>query len=601
MERVIPKRKIHVFVVVALISVLQPGLIEAGSCPPGLMIPGSFDGTIRPAQAVDINPDPNIVEVELTALETHQQILDGRSTAVYAYNGVIPGPTIETEIGNRLIVHFCNDLPVETTVHWHGVETPANMDGSDMAQLKVPPGGTFRYEFPVLEAGTFWFHPHVRTNRQVERGLYGILMVRDPAAVATLNLPAEDRDQILIFDDIHLDSANQIIEPFSGDRTDVALEQLNGREGETQLLNGVLRPTLTLERRVPHRLRMLNAASSRFLRLSIPDHLMWRIGGDQGLLEKPIRTVPVVEFPPPEDGISIHGAAKHGPSTLPRSGLLLTPGERADVLIFPREDGDQPVRIEWHDWQRGRHSVDFQDDETVVVAHEIPDGTLPMKVFADIQLVGNSDTDAYAPPSELVELEAISPEGARVLPLVFGHTLPSWQTGEVTFFAQAPGKPFPLLTPDDVYTLGVNQTYIWEVKNLTGSHHNFHTHGFSFQHLETELVDLDDSSNNQIIPEDFIEDKDTILLVRRPGTTPGRSWSITRLIVRTDDTGREGQIYAAGKVPTATTSGGWLLHCHILEHSARGMMSFFQVDGRLLIDGFESGDASRWGLAVGGD
>lgn len=590
------ERTTIVFAVLA--AILLPATAEAGSCAPGQHFPASFGGTVRPALAVDLNPDPDIVEVELTALESIWTMRDGPSTAVYTYNGVIPGPTIEAKVGDRLIVHFCNDLPVETTVHWHGPSTPADMDGSDMAQLKVQPGGTFLYDFPLLEAGTFWFHPHVRTNRQVERGLYGVLVVRDPAEDAALELPTEERDHILVFDDIHLDAKNQIIEPFSGDRTAVALEQLNGREGDTHLLNGVQRPTLTLERRVPHRLRMLNAASSRFLRISVPDHLMWRIGGDQGLLEAPILVRPVV----PDDPVNLGKrdfVEKHGPSTLPRSGLLLTPGERADVLIFPREDTGTPVRIEWHDWQRGRHSVEFMDDESVVVGHNIPDGTQPMEVLADVELFGWSDAENYSPPLQLAQLEAISPEGATVLPLVFGHTVPDWNTGAVMFFAQAPGKPFPVLTPEDVYTLGVGKTYIWEVRNLTGSHHNFHTHGFSFQHLETELVDLDNPDNNEIIPEDFVENKDTILMPRRPGTVPGRSWSVTRLIFRTDDQGREGQIYAAGKVPTATTSGGWLVHCHILEHSARGMMTFFQIDGRVLVDGFESGDVSAWTSVVG--
>lgn len=157
----------------------------------------------------------------------------------------------------------------------------------------------------------------------------------------------------------------------------------------------------------------------------------------------------------------------------------------------------------------------------------------------------------------------------------------------------------PLLTPDDVYTLDVDETYIWEVRNLTGSHHNFHTHGFAFQHFETELVDLDNPSNNAVIRERHVENKDTVLLVRRPGSVPGRSWSITRVLMRTDDTGREGQIYASGKVPTATTSGGWLVHCHILEHSGRGMATFFQIDGRIHLDGFDDGTTDLWDAVVG--
>ena len=149
---------------------------------------------------------------------------------------------------------------------------------------------------------------------------------------------------------------------------------------------------------------------------------------------------------------------------------------------------------------------------------------------------------------------------------------------------------FGLTTPD----LAVYHLVESKVRNLTGSHHNFHTHGFAFQHFQTELVDLDNPANNRIIRETHLENRDTVFLVRRPGTVPGRSWSITRLVTRFDDAGREGQIFAGGKVPTATTSGGWLLHCHVLEHSARGMMSFFQVDSRLFADGFESGDTVLW-------
>ncbi|MEM6795251.1 MAG: multicopper oxidase family protein [Acidobacteriota bacterium] len=565
------------------------------SCAVGLSAPASFAGTIGPPRAIDINPDPRIVEIELTAAEVEWPIREGLTTSIYAYNGSLPGPTIEANLGDLLIVNFCNDLPVETTVHWHGLQTPATMDGSEIAQPAVPPGGAYRYEFRLLRAGTFWFHPGIRSYRQLERGLYGALRVRDRAVEQALGLPGEERDHVLFLDDIHLDDSNQIIEPFSGDRTAIALEQLNGREGETQLLNGAVRPTLSLERRVPHRLRLINASSSRFLRVSVNEHLMWRIGGDQGLLEKPVRVVPVVPT-----GLAQAGLHKHDPSVLPRSGLLLTPGERADVLIFLRDNADgSPLRFEWHDWQRGRHSVDFLPDGTVAVGHNIPDGTRPMKVFADLQLVGDSREDFYAPPADLVEIEALSAEGARTLPLTFGHTLPDWNTGHVIFFAQEPGKPFPALAPDDVHALGVGNTYLWEVRNLTGSHHNFHLHGFSFQHLETELVDLDNPENSRIIPEPFVENKDTILMVRRPGSAPGRSWSVTRLLMKVDDAGREGKVFAGGKSPTAATSGGWLAHCHILEHGGRGMTTFFQVDGRVFVDDFESGDARYWQRSSG--
>ena len=107
--------------------------------------------------------------------------------------------------------------------------------------------------------------------------------------------------------------------------------------------------------------------------------------------------------------------------------------------------------------------------------------------------------------------------------------------------------------------------------------HNFHIHGFMFQLIETEYVDLEMAKNNYTVPAPILEEKDTIHLPRRPGMMMGKSWSITRLAIRFSDEGREGQILASGKMPTDTTSGGWLFHCHILDHGARGMANFLQI------------------------
>lgn len=98
---------------------------------------------IAPQSAEDLNPDPTVVEVELIA--SVEQVKFGKSqwTDVWTYNGSTPGPTIEANIGDTIVVHFYNLLPEETTVHWHGVEVPANMDGSHIAQTPSHPADTF--------------------------------------------------------------------------------------------------------------------------------------------------------------------------------------------------------------------------------------------------------------------------------------------------------------------------------------------------------------------------------------------------------------------------------------------------------------------------
>ena len=131
----------------------------------GLLVSGALAAAparpIAPATAVDLNPVPDIVEVELVAREDYVDFGTGIPTKVWTYNGGIPGPTIRGKVGDTLIVHFHNCLDEETTIHWHGMEVPANMDGSHIAQLPVKPGNCdliregadyFRYEFKLLHA-----------------------------------------------------------------------------------------------------------------------------------------------------------------------------------------------------------------------------------------------------------------------------------------------------------------------------------------------------------------------------------------------------------------------------------------------------------------
>ena len=140
--------------------------------------------------------------------------------------------------------------------------------------------------------------------------------------------------------------------------------------------------------------------------------------------------------------------------------------------------------------------------------------------------------------------------------------------------------PFQAVTPADAPSVNVGDVRIIEVNNLTGGIHNFHLHGFFFQPIETQFIDMDNPANNYVVPAERLEIKDTVALPARPGALM-RSRTITRLAVVFDDAGREGQTEAFGKVPEEDTSGGWLMHCHVLEHGDGGMMSFVQVRNQL--------------------
>ena len=128
------------------------------------------------------------LEFTLDARPVWWRIFGKQRLAAYAYNGIVPGPIIRVRNGQRVRIRFTNRLPLETSVHWHGIDVPNAMDGvPDVTQKAIEPGGSFTYEFTARPAGdpdgsgTFLYHSHVDEDRQMPVGLYGALII-DPAA-----------------------------------------------------------------------------------------------------------------------------------------------------------------------------------------------------------------------------------------------------------------------------------------------------------------------------------------------------------------------------------------------------------------------------------
>jgi hypothetical protein len=102
----------------------------------------------------------------------------------YAYNRQIPGPRLQLTEGDRVRINFRNNLRESTTVHWHGLIVPNEMDGpAKIAQRPIEPGETYVYEFTVGQSGTYFYHSHDHPDRQQGLGLYGALLIapQDPA------------------------------------------------------------------------------------------------------------------------------------------------------------------------------------------------------------------------------------------------------------------------------------------------------------------------------------------------------------------------------------------------------------------------------------
>lgn len=214
--------------------------------------PAGWDAGLRLADAVDANPDPRIVEIDLDARVAPMEIVPGVRTDAWTYNGGLPGPLIRARRGDRLIVHFSNHLPQPTTVHWHGVQVPIAMDGvPGVSQPPVAPGGSFTYDFVVPDAGLFWYHPHVNSAAQVGFGLYGALLVEDPEE----RLEADQL--VLVLSDIAIDDTTGVQHPSDSGGI---LGALLGREGNHVLVNGRKRPTLTVRNGALQRWRIVNSA-----------------------------------------------------------------------------------------------------------------------------------------------------------------------------------------------------------------------------------------------------------------------------------------------------------------------------------------------------
>src|SRR5690606_26764539 len=140
--------------------------------------PPDWDAGIRVRRAPDESDDPHVFETHLVARVAEVEILPGIRSEVYTYDGGIPGPAIRAAQGDRVIVHFKNELPEATSIHWHGLRVPNDMDGvPGVTQAEILPGESFSYDFVVPDAGTFWYHPHVRSAAQVGFGLYGSFIV----------------------------------------------------------------------------------------------------------------------------------------------------------------------------------------------------------------------------------------------------------------------------------------------------------------------------------------------------------------------------------------------------------------------------------------
>jgi FtsP/CotA-like multicopper oxidase with cupredoxin domain len=236
---------------------------------------------LGPTALEDENPDPDVVEVTLAAGTSSTSYLAGKKAKVFAYNGSLPGPLLRAKVGDHVIVHFKNNLAEPTTIHWHGLRISDQMDGSPRMQTPVAAGAKFTYDFTVPDAGSFWYHPHINTAQQVEKGLYAPIVVFDPAKD-----PTYDAERFLVLDDIRLEADGTISPPSKMDG------MMAGRYGNMMLTNGrpVKEAVASVEQGTVERWRIVNSANARTMTIGVEGASFRVIATDGGLLPEPYTT-----------------------------------------------------------------------------------------------------------------------------------------------------------------------------------------------------------------------------------------------------------------------------------------------------------------------
>lgn len=417
-------------------------------------------------------------------------------TAIWGYDGRVPGPELRLRKGDRLTARMLNRLSQPTTIHWHGIRIDNRMDGvPGLTQAPVPPDEGFLYDFTLPDAGTYWYHSHDKSWEQVAQGLYGVLIVEEDEP------PLVDREVVVVIDDWRLDDDGQIDTASFGAMHDWSHA---GRLGNVVTLNGLDRLDLSVRSGERLRVRLVNAANARVMSL--------RFDGQEAFL------------------IALDGQAIGKAVGLGGDAVELAPAQRADLILDLA--GGPGTR------------------STIVLGsggQEVEVGTL---IFSEGEPLRSSPLDAPMAAAQNT-LPAPDLENALLVPLPFeggamggmrearhGGRMMDIRTlvekGLVWALAGEAGRP-----AEPLFRVERGRTVLIEMENRTAFPHAMHWHGHHARELrrDGDAIALGPWRDTELVQPD---EKRTVALV-------------------------------------ADNPGKWLLHCHMLEHHAGGMGTWFEV------------------------
>ncbi|HTV84965.1 MAG TPA: multicopper oxidase domain-containing protein [Dyella sp.] len=437
------------------------------------------------------------------------------ATPLWGYEGMFPGPTLETHRDEPLLVEWVNALPekhflpidhhvhgaerdkpeVRVVTHVHGARAPANADG--YPEDWYVPGRSALYRYPnSQDAATLWYHDHAMgiTRLNIYAGLAGAFIVRD-AHEQALGLPAGDYDIPLILCDRLVAQDGQLYYPVSNDPDAPWVMQCNGN---LALCNGKIFPYLDVEPR-RYRFRLINVANTSFFDLSLSqDQAFQQIGTDQGLLPVPIE----------------------------RARVELYPAERADVIIdFSKLAG-----------------------KTVLLRHQ-------SQGIVEFRVRRHGGPDASVLPATLREVPRIDPARAARARILTLNELDDANGNALVMLLDGKRWSDPISENPRQDSLET-----WSFVNLSGDAHPVHLHLVRFQLIDRRPFDL------------FAWNAHRTLTFTGPAQVPEpheMGWKDT---VRADP----GMVTRIA-MRFEGEPGRYVWHCHFLEHEDNEMMRPYEV------------------------
>lgn len=371
-------------------------------------------------------PSGPVRTFELVARPGSLELVEGHKTEAWTYNGQPVGQELRLTQGEWLRVHFTNLLPEPTTIHWHGIRLPLEMDGVPyVSQLPVLPNESFVYQFQVQDAGSFWYHPHQSSSTQLGRGLVGPLIVEESKPTGFLH------ERVLSLKTWHVDA--------TGGFTDFLVPReaaRGGTPGRLTTVNGQANPVLDIPAGQIVRLRLLNLDNTLTYRLSLPgvEARIYALDGN------PITPVAL------EDDYWL------GP------GMRLELGLRAPAAgtEIPLRNG--PLRM------------------------------ATLRAVAAPNAAG-SDWPPALPPNPIAEPDLARAERLRFNFEWVGSLSANLDSGATPSLWQINGRAWRAedksCTEQPLTRLRLGQSYIFELRNLTQYQHPIHLHGMSFKVLSS--------------------------------------------------------------------------------------------------------------------